>query len=344
MPHLKSSISTSMRQFIYEPLDLVQPSSRLVLLIRGNEGPIECELVHAHVHDADNSIDYGALSYTWVCAIKDYDVTVNGGCLAITENLYQAVRYLRDQEEDRILCIDAICINQDDSREQGHQVQQMASVYECARQVVIWLGEPANGTDAMYDSIQVLQRQALNHACNDWSPSDDRWRFLWATTTMSKTQNQHLLRQTTECLKTLLWREWFQRIWVLQEVAKARAAKIVCGTKSASARIFALIPRSLGIALNLTHNQSSTSCLNHLGVTLGGPSNETCTLCYVNLLKARLLTTDISYTRRREYPLMSLRAARCYLTTAIPDRGNTEHCCLLIGLPNHDLVISRLPP
>jgi len=54
-------------------------------------------------------MDYAALSYTWGEARKPYDIVVNGGRLAVTENLHLALRHLRYQDQDRILWIDAIC-------------------------------------------------------------------------------------------------------------------------------------------------------------------------------------------------------------------------------------------
>ena len=110
-------------------------------------------------------------------------IRVNEGEFAIAVNLHDALVRLRDEDEDRILWIDAICINQDDKQECGHQVQQMASIYENARQVIIWLGEATNSTDLLFDSLRALERQAWKHACKDWGPADQRWQFLWATVT-----------------------------------------------------------------------------------------------------------------------------------------------------------------
>jgi len=50
-------------------------------------------------------------------------------------------------------------------------------------------------------------------------------------------------------LESLFGRSWFSRVWVLQEVANARAAIIVCGLKSVSARIFAVVPSLMRITL-----------------------------------------------------------------------------------------------
>lgn len=92
-----------------------------------------------------------------------------------------------------------------------------------------------------------MERQALNHACNDWRPSDKRWQFLWSTVTLNTLEGADDILAVSRCYQHMLERDWFKRVWILQEVAKARAAKITCGTKSVSARFFALMPPLLGI-------------------------------------------------------------------------------------------------
>ena len=50
-------------------------------------------------------------------------------------------------------------------------------------------------------------------------------------------------------MECLLGRPWFKRVWILQEVANAKAAVVCSGTKSVSARIFALAPLLIGAKL-----------------------------------------------------------------------------------------------
>lgn len=40
---------------------------------------------------------------------------------------------------------DAICINQDNNTEKGHQVKRMGKVYENAKEVLAWLGKGSEG-------------------------------------------------------------------------------------------------------------------------------------------------------------------------------------------------------
>jgi hypothetical protein len=49
--------------------------------------------------------------------------------IQITRNLAIALPYLRNEDETRILWIDAICVNQQDLKERSQQVQRMADIY-----------------------------------------------------------------------------------------------------------------------------------------------------------------------------------------------------------------------
>lgn len=237
-----------MARFKYELIDLESPSFRLIRLFKGEDGPIQCELFDAWLHDAEDIVDYEALSYTWGGIKKPYEVEINGRRMSVTENLSLALRHLRYQHQDRILWIDAICINQDNDKERGHQVRQMASIYKRAERVIIWLGRATSETDLILRFMKQLEEESIEHACNDWKASDKRWLDIWSSV-QPLLGNVHgdLMSRQREGLASLLRRSWFKRVWIIQEVANARAAEVMCGTKSVSAHIFALIPSLVGI-------------------------------------------------------------------------------------------------
>ena len=237
-----------MTHFKYELIDLESPSFRLIRLFKGEDGPIQCELFDAWLHDAEDIVEYEALSYTWGGIKKPYEVEVNGRRMSVTENLSLALRHLRYQYQDRILWIDAICINQDNDKERGHQVRQMASIYKRAERVIIWLGRATSETDLILRSMKQLEEESIGHACNDWKASDKRWLNIWSSVQpLLGNVREDLMSRQRKGLASLLSRSWFKRVWIIQEVANARAAEVMCGTRSVSARIFALIPSLVGI-------------------------------------------------------------------------------------------------
>jgi hypothetical protein len=170
--------------------------------------------------------------------------------MAITENLCTALKHLRYPDRDRILWIDAICIDQENDKERGYQVQQMGSIYRKAEQVVVWLGRATPDTDLVFHHLCELQDEALKHACNGWRTSDQQWQKLWANVQPLLEGENALVQRQRYGLISLLSRSWFKRVWIIQEVANARSAKIICGTRTVSARIFAIAPTLIGIKPN----------------------------------------------------------------------------------------------
>ena len=148
-----------------------------------------------------------------------------------------ALQHLRYKETDRVLWVDAICINQQNHLERGHQVRHMASIYRAAERVVIWLGVADDDSDCGMAFAKRVENYSLKYAFDKRtapnslldSLSDDQTLRLYAS------------------LRSLLQRAWFRRVWILQEVANARVAEVVCGRKSVSARIFSLVPAFVGI-------------------------------------------------------------------------------------------------
>ncbi|KAF5708940.1 Pfs domain-containing protein [Fusarium globosum] len=156
---------------------------------------------------------YEALSYVWGSETKPQSVCTDNGCLPITTNLHMALKRLRDCSLVRIIWVDAICINQDDTEERSRQVQSMAKIYAKASRVVVWLEE------ATADSSQAHRDAAT-----------DSDRALQGLCVAADGQSTKSLDPKTsqQAIRSLLQRSWFRRIWVLQEVAAARQVLIMC--------------------------------------------------------------------------------------------------------------------
>src|SRR5271169_1833250 len=76
--------------------------------------------------------------------------------LRIGSNLAAALRKLRDRQQERVLWPDAICINQNNWTEKGRQVPIMRDIYANARQVIVWLGEEADGDRNAFEVLSWL--------------------------------------------------------------------------------------------------------------------------------------------------------------------------------------------
>lgn len=102
----------------------------------------------------DDNPEYEALSYVWGASRKRTGIVVDGVWAMVTVNLQRALRRLRLVHEQRIMWVDALCINQEDIAERGHQVGMMAALYSSCSRCVIWLGEEEDFPLRPYDLNQ----------------------------------------------------------------------------------------------------------------------------------------------------------------------------------------------
>jgi hypothetical protein len=246
-----------MTNFEYKPISLEGPAFRLLRVLKGlDDDPIQCQLFESKIPSSEDISNYAALSYTWGSTSKPCDLIINDSTMSVTKNVYLALRDLRYREKDRVIWVDALSINQSDKNEQGQQVQQMGSIYSKAEQVIIWLGEATYDTDYVMYYMKQLEEESVKHASDDQHRqeiSHKQWVDIWSAVIRDLRPDQRGL--LVDGLQSLLHRNWFKRVWVIQETGNARAANIVCGSKSISASIFALMPSLLQITPDL-HCQS----------------------------------------------------------------------------------------
>jgi ankyrin repeat protein len=227
-----------MKIFSYAPLDLERSAFRLLQLLRG-EGPvIEC-LLHQVYLDGADTVPYNALSYTWGGTEKTSTVIVDGKTLVVTENLYMALQHLRLKDEDQVLWVDAICIDQENLRERGQQVRHMCKIYSQAEEVIVWLGGATDETNILMDSLDRLEEYSSMYPHRNWDLA--RWTQFWLSVPQSENSNPR------KGLELLLQRPWFRRVWILQEIANAKRARVRCGIKFIKAHIFALAPKLMRV-------------------------------------------------------------------------------------------------
>jgi ankyrin repeat protein len=221
-----------MAEYVYQAIDLDRPAVRLLRLLKeGHMDDIQCELFDGWIEQPEGGIAYDALSYTWGSTKKDARITVNGSTMYVTSNLYAALQHLRLNNQDRIIWIDAICIDQVNDKERAHQVQHMSKIYKEAEQVIVWLGRGTTESDFTMDFMKQLQENNMK-VKSGWRPF---------TISLGPGRPDIPINRLREGMKLMLNQPWFRRIWILQEIANARVATIICGRKSVSARVFAQV-------------------------------------------------------------------------------------------------------
>jgi ankyrin repeat protein len=315
-----------MDRYGYTPLDSKERSFRLLRLFKGNKGPIQCEIFQARFDDRKDIIPYDALSYVWgdQSNLREIEVYtsifhIDTMVLPVTENLHMALQHIRRREEDRILWIDAICIDQNNPRERGHQVRQMSSIYEKAVKAVFWLGKSTLATQMAFDYMCELRKEALGHACNNWTVSDERWQPLRCKIEPLSNTNKFRDGFLREAFRDLLTRTWFRRAWITQEVAQARTAEVMCGAQFISVRIFA-------VTASLFDMETEHHCQAILDI-MPGPSRKTSWWAGQRDLRTLLYKfrkSERSDPRDAIYSLLGISSDKNVANFPIPDYYRSE--------------------
>lgn len=222
-------------------------SFRLLMLHPGSTGEISCDIFGASL-DSDGIIPYEALSYAWGSIDVSASIIANGKTLCITKNLFTAWTYLRDDHVSKVMWIDAVCIDQSNVVERGHQVGQMAGIYRGAEQIIIWLGPPTHGTNLLLGCLKELHKSwARQKSRNSLVQVQEQWTKIRQNSGLDQAVLINLQRRG---LVSLLGETWFTRIWVLQEVSNARAASIYCGRRSVQAYMLNIAAKLVDVVLD----------------------------------------------------------------------------------------------
>ncbi|KAI1206535.1 HET-domain-containing protein [Annulohypoxylon truncatum] len=251
---------------MYDKLDQSKSQIRLIRLLPGHDfDEIHCELFTVSL---DESNAFEALSYVWGKKDNPLPIILGGQETKVTRSLESALRHLRYDEKERILWVDAVCINQGDDDERRSQVQLMQRVYSSATQVVVWLG-PLQEKDEQ--TIEMIERLGSDRRLH-WSaiPNIDF----------------ELLR-----LYRFLRHDWWSRIWTAQEAALAKQIIYYRGKTRLSSHVLT------NMAISYTEHVSKTHCCD----SLMAPKNRVVVSRDVTTLTENILQLRQFQLRTRNY-------------------------------------------
>jgi hypothetical protein len=220
-----SEMSDSTSSPLYQPLNAERHEIRLLRILEQSK-IIACTL---EVVSLDDSPKYSALSYEWA-RYQDEDpgedvplVEVNSLPISTTKikNLSLALKYLEKGEGP--YWIDALCINQEDDSERGHQVRMMTKIYQSARMVYAWLG--------LSDDESALGMDLLTDFNNDFfklyppllPPKSQEWASDW----VKRKLLDPLMHPHWAGLGKILDNSYWNRMWIVQELVVPEAAWIM---------------------------------------------------------------------------------------------------------------------
>jgi hypothetical protein len=209
-------------QSLYKPLNSAAREIRLLELhpAKNPADPIKCTIRNVFLATKPS---YLALSYVWGDAKTEIksSIYVNDIDFPATLNLCAALKRMRFDLKPCTLWVDAVCINQAEKSEKSAQVRMMRDIYEHADEVTVWLGERDSHSDK---AMPLIFSAARLYERDKRAGSEVHQVMMYA------------LEQegTVSALAKFLQRDWWSRVWVIQEVAVSQRAVILCGDRPLS--------------------------------------------------------------------------------------------------------------
>ena len=224
-------------QYQYRPLDSSKREIRILIVHPASDpkDKIKCNLIHKRLDDA---VDYCGLSYTWGNPNDRRPIWLDGVRFEVTVNLEEALRQLRQDDDDLVLWVDAICIDQSNLAERSSQVLMMRDIYASAMFVMAWIGPKDATSEKAFDLVEELANELENYQNPGQIVSE-----------ISSWIQDHTSPLFNDCswmaLADLLDRPWWSRAWIIQEVTLSKHTVIVCGDFALPWQYFALVCLSI---------------------------------------------------------------------------------------------------
>jgi len=205
-----------MEPYFYSPLDNDQ--IRILTVLPSSDPPA----IKLETRPLDDLPAYRALSYTWGSESDDsYNVRCNDSYITVFSNLYAVLQRFSAERQELFLWIDAICINQANPKEKEKQIPLMRDIYSNAESVLVWLGladaeEEGNLSKATKIGMQL-------RTCG--FPANTRKENREIAVAVL----QSLSNYSPRIYAQIMSREWFARVWVVQEVYLGREVQVLLG-------------------------------------------------------------------------------------------------------------------
>lgn len=195
----------------------------------------------------------------------------------VSGNLLNALNTLRGPKEARVVWLDAICINQQDHAERDSQDTLIAKICFRAEQVLCWPVEDCLDNNLalaaiLNGTLRPPKAQSGRSSSNEMRSNDamiDSW------------MNDY------ECLAIgrLLGREWFCRAWIVQEIAYAKEAIMLCGDREMNWEEFVESVRMVQSKLDHVGNGLRSSPLHGTDLNALGNFNNSPSIDLMNSLE-----------------------------------------------------------
>ena len=227
----KSSGHGDAERYTHEPLTDSKTQIRLLEMLPGDNE--ECLRFSISTHSLyDVGIKFNAITYTWGKKRKTPRILIDDKVYFVGRNCYKALEsihwpWIQGRLRGNLVWVDSVCINQDDVAEKSSQVSVMGEVYARAAEVFACVGPHADDSEFLVDMTRKFAALLEDVDLYDYPdgfhcPTEyETWALSIGFETLSR------LRKA--CYE-FGQRDYWKRVWIVQEIAKAKYLSILCGT------------------------------------------------------------------------------------------------------------------
>ena len=209
--------TTCVKRFKYKPLHTRRGACNIRLIQVSHIDELGRPV--CNIRQTDTSHQYTALSYQWgppevgrAIILRDPAHQYEGYCL-IRRNLFKFLTRAATIDHGLSFWIDALCIDQENTKERNRQVAQMGRIYAKARNIRIWLGDDRN-TANILSIIRKVRAKPLS--------TRDDISALFHEDCPSEYARYFKPHKTVGLLNNQYW----SRTWILQEIFLAVQAVV----------------------------------------------------------------------------------------------------------------------
>jgi hypothetical protein len=150
--------------------------------------------------------------------------------MRVTKNLFEALQCFRSRSvgDKLLLWADAVCIDQSNLVERADQVRIMGEIYQKASSVWIWTGKSDENS-----------REAFRIIREVWEISQKFKGNVFSMEELAEGGLPNVEMSSWNRIERFVWRVWFTRVWVIQEICMAKTAYFVSSpTDFIESRVF----------------------------------------------------------------------------------------------------------
>lgn len=198
---------------VYRPLGRDNKEIRLLDLHAGHgQDQIRCTVRYTQLYTKEQ-LQYETVSYHWGSSDRDVAVEVNGTAFHTTRNARSVLHRIRRPDKNRLVWIDAICIDQANNSEKNQQVAMMGEIYRSTTRNIIWLGIALDDPARVDKTVRAVLADARKNTGN--------FKTFYRTTHPNSLKGEPSRdgdvldgRIDLKPLLDLFSSPWFGRIWV----------------------------------------------------------------------------------------------------------------------------------